>query len=74
MHAKQGLTHASYRDFARNLERQRDEACEAIVVVYTALLEAHDRSKPENQNGASLFHVHQKAKKALAKLQPFLKP
>lgn len=24
MHAKQGLTHASYRDFARKLERERD--------------------------------------------------
>lgn len=26
LHAKQGLTHASYRDFASKLERERDEA------------------------------------------------
>jgi hypothetical protein len=26
LHAKQGLTHASYRDFARKLERERDSA------------------------------------------------
>ena len=26
LHAKQGLTHASYRDFARKLECERDEA------------------------------------------------
>ena len=68
-------------DTALRFIRERDEARQqlealrrAIGVAYAALLEAHDRSKPENQNGASLFHVHQKAKKALAKLQPFLKP
>jgi hypothetical protein len=29
LHQKQGLTHASYREFARRLERERDEAREA---------------------------------------------
>lgn len=63
-------TEAYQAGLAADNEAMRED----IGVVYAALLEAHDRSKPENQNGASLFHVHQKAKKALAKLQPFLKP
>lgn len=30
LHLKQGLTHASYREFARKLERERDEAREEL--------------------------------------------
>ena len=30
LHLKQGLTHANYREFARKLERERDEAREEL--------------------------------------------
>ena len=30
LHLKQGLTHANYREFARKLERERDEAREKL--------------------------------------------
>jgi len=46
---------------------------DAIREAQDALQEAHERTHPDKQNGQSMFHVYYKAKKALAKLQPFLK-
>ena len=37
LHAKQGLTHASYRDFARKLERQLDEARQQLEAIREAI-------------------------------------
>lgn len=47
---------------------------EAIQAARDALEEARERTDPDKQTGQSMFHVHHKAKKALAKLQPFIKP
>lgn len=53
---------------ALRLIRERDLVYSLLPEIKEALREAFERSKPENQNGASLFHVHYKSRRALEKL------
>lgn len=50
LHAKQGLTHAQYRDFVKRLERERDEACEELADIRQRL-KGHPDSKLDGENG-----------------------
>lgn len=74
LHAKQGLTHAQYRDFARQLERERDEAREELEAMREAIEEVVRMLLSINLNDIFEDTMRNHAKLALAKLQPFLKP
>jgi hypothetical protein len=51
MHTKQGLTHAEYRNFAKNLERELNDALTALAM----LGDRHERELAEAQNMINLL-------------------
>jgi len=69
LHLKQGLTHATYRDFARQLERELNAAKSMIESLEDALIEIEACCYEDNSSNLAADASWHLARKALKKLK-----